>query len=59
MCNDKSNDYLLREAIENFCKETPGSKEWHSAFAKLKLLVLYLLSFESNIQKYLGQKLLV
>ena len=32
MYNDRSNNDLLREAIANFCQETPGSKEWHRAF---------------------------
>lgn len=40
MCNDKSNDDLLREAIENFCKETPGSREWERAFTTLWSLIL-------------------
>ncbi|NET45413.1 hypothetical protein [Okeania sp. SIO2B3] len=35
MCNDKSNNDLLREAIENFCKETPGTREWDRAFNTL------------------------
>ncbi|NEP79320.1 MAG: hypothetical protein F6K39_14785 [Okeania sp. SIO3B3] len=40
MCNDKSNDDLLREGIENFCKETPGTREWDRAFSTLWSLIL-------------------
>ncbi|NER01806.1 MAG: hypothetical protein F6K17_03740 [Okeania sp. SIO3C4] len=40
MCNDKSNDDLLREAIANFCKETPKSREWERAFTTLWSLIL-------------------
>lgn len=40
MCNDKSNDDLLREAIENFSQQTPGTREWNNAFTKLWGLIL-------------------
>ena len=40
MSNEKSNDNLLREAIENFCKETPGTREWERAFTTLWSLIL-------------------
>ncbi len=40
MCNDKSNDDLLRETIANFCKETPGTRERDNAFAHLWSLIL-------------------
>ncbi len=40
MCNDKSNDDLLREAIANFRQETPGTREWHKAFTTLWELIL-------------------
>ncbi|NEQ40634.1 MAG: sigma-70 family RNA polymerase sigma factor [Okeania sp. SIO3I5] len=40
MCNDKSNDDLLREAIANFRKESPRSQEWERAFTKLWSLIL-------------------
>jgi len=40
MFNDKSNDDLLREAIANFCKETPKSQEWERAFTTLWSLIL-------------------
>ncbi|MDJ0554744.1 MAG: hypothetical protein QNJ68_09945 [Microcoleaceae cyanobacterium MO_207.B10] len=40
MCNDKSNDDLLREAIANFCQETPGTRERDKAFAHLWKLIL-------------------
>ena len=40
MCNDKSNDDLLREAIENFSQQTPGTREWNKAFTNLWSLIL-------------------
>ena len=40
MCNDKSNDDLLREAIANFSQETPGTRERDNSFAHLWKLIL-------------------
>ncbi|MGD1808745.1 hypothetical protein ACP6PL_25360 [Dapis sp. BLCC M126] len=40
MCNDKSNDDLLCEAIANFCQQTPETRERDKAFAHLWSLIL-------------------
>ena len=40
MCNDKSNDDLLREAIANFSQQTPKTRERDKAFAHLWKLIL-------------------
>ncbi|NES67552.1 MAG: hypothetical protein F6K24_21080 [Okeania sp. SIO2D1] len=53
MCNDKSNNDLLREAIEHFCKETPGTREWDRAFSTLwSRIVQYKILATSRHPKY-------